>query len=102
MKKHLGQTIELFPPTLAYPTPKGVKAGIYDDEVVSIVYYEKPYYIGWKCTLLKNGKLEHPAYKRPLKSNDPRLFKPKGANKLSDPTAMIKKDSHWSFKRAPL
>ena len=82
---------------LAYPTTKGINAGIYPDEVIAIVHFEKPYYIGWKCTSLKNGKLDHPAYERPMSTNDPRLFKLKGANRLSDPTAMIRKDSHWKF-----
>jgi hypothetical protein len=45
-----------------------------------------PYLVAWKCVLLPNGLLDHPAYKRPLKADDPRLFVKKGRNG-SEPSA---------------
>lgn len=85
--------------TIFKHSPKAVKAGERFDSVfpvVAIVQDQgRSYYLGWKCSILKDGKIKHPAYKRPLSQDDKRLFIKQGRNG-SKPTAMFRPDSFYN------
>lgn len=55
-----------------------------------------PYLMAWKCTLLPNGNVEHPAYPgKQFKPDDARLFKVKVRGSTSTPTAFFRPDSFY-------
>lgn len=92
MKRNLNEYVN----TLWSHTAKGVKRGEPLDRVFAVVEVAtdqgRDYLLAWKCTLLPKGLIDHPAFKRPLRPNDPRLFVAKGRNG-SGPTAMFRPDS---------
>lgn len=56
---------------------------------------QPPYVRAWKCELTSDGKLQHPAYKRPLSTTDKRLFQIKVHGSHADPSAMFSPDSFY-------
>lgn len=87
---------------LLIATAKGVRAGIYADRVFAVVDEREGRLVAWKCDLLSDGRLSHPAFPdEPLSRTDQRLFIKAGDNG-STPTAFFKYDSfykEWSGGR---
>lgn len=93
--------------TLMCHTPKAIKAGAPADRIFAVTWVEdteglpngkklpcSPVLVAWKCTLLPNGKLDHPAYKHPLDPKNRSLYVLRGRNG-SEPTAVFKPDSFY-------
>lgn len=87
-------------PSLFMHTPKAIKRGEPSDRIFAVVGITKDqgkaYYLAWKCTLLKDGRIEHPAFKRPLYKTDDRLYR-KTSKNGSTPTAMFRWDSFYKL-----
>jgi len=66
-----------------------------EDRVFVVVAVQDKQLLAWKCDLLRDGRLSHPAYVAPMYPDDPRLFCMRGSNG-SDPTALFKPDSHYT------
>jgi len=50
--------------------------------------------VAWKCELLADGKIKHPAYLKPLSRDDERLFVAHGPDG-SEPSASFEVDSDY-------
>ena len=90
-------------------TPKAVKAGEPVDRlfVVSSVKKDRKgvtWYTAWKCTILPNGQVRHPASTKLLSPSEVLRFKPVETQHCT-PTAVFKKDSfyqEWNQKLVKL
>jgi hypothetical protein len=91
--------------TLMKHTPKAVKRGCPADRVFAVVEdfkggkgleFERDGVIAWKCNLLPDGKISHPAFKTPLDRTDPRLFVSGVQQNGSEPTALFVPDSFYT------
>jgi hypothetical protein len=76
-------------------TAKAVRKGLPADRVFAITRVEGKYLVAWKCDELADGRLLHPAFKRPLKRGDMRLFRDGVQANGSEPSAMFKPDSFY-------
>lgn len=65
-----------------------------DDRVLAVVSASANYLTAWKCEIV-NNKIRHPAYKRLLSPDDPKLFVQRGRNG-EVPTHVFKPDSFYS------
>src|ERR1700744_5915760 len=85
--------------TLFQHSKKAIKQGEPSDRVFAVVGIVddqgRSFYLAWKCTRLKNGKISHPAFKEPLDPEDKRLFR-KTSKNGSTPTAMFRPDSRYA------